>query len=147
MTSNLKIKYQNASDANKALTEIATLYFDRLDTLLLVADDLILKRSVRDGLIQNFEFTVEAIWKLLLEVLVDYFKSNCGASPRAVFREVAKVGLLTEDEVELCLNMVDDRNLSSHTYKEHIALALVQRIPSYTKILAKILKLAKEYVT
>jgi nucleotidyltransferase substrate binding protein (TIGR01987 family) len=146
MISNLQIKYQNAQDAYKALSEISVLYFERLETLPLLNADLVLKRSVRDGLIQNFEFTVEAIWKLLLELLIDYFKSNCAASPRVVFREAIKAGLLSEAEVEICLNMVDDRNLSSHTYKEHVALALVERIPSYNKILSKILKLTKTYL-
>jgi hypothetical protein len=39
--------------------------------------------------------------------------------------------------------MVDDRNLTSHTYKEALAEKIASRIPAYCKIMEKLLAKTK----
>ena len=75
-------------------------------------------RIIVDAMIQRFEFCVELSWKLLK----DYLSSeNVGDfnSPRSVMKESYKMGLITEGE--LWLDMLEDRNLTSHTYDEIVA--------------------------
>lgn len=71
-----------------------------------------------DAMIQRFEFCVELSWKLLK----DYLKyENVGDfnSPRSVIKEAYQMRLISEGE--LWLDMLEDRNLTSHTYDEIVA--------------------------
>ena len=88
----------------------------------------------RDAAIQRFEYTVEASWKAARNFLrtVEGIESN---SPKGVIRRLRENGLLSEEEAILALEMIDDRNLTSHTYNKEIAEALFARIPSYVCLL------------
>lgn len=69
---------------------------------------------IRDSVIQRFEFSIELAWKTA--------KKSMGvttAAPKDVVREMAQSGYI--DDVQLWLEAIDMRNLSSHTYKEHLA--------------------------
>ncbi|HRU94435.1 MAG TPA: nucleotidyltransferase substrate binding protein, partial [Anaerolineae bacterium] len=46
----------------------------------------------------------------------------------------------TLEEVERCLVMTDDRNLTSHTYIEEIAEALYWKLPDYVQVMHVLLK-------
>ena len=88
----------------------------------------------RDGLIQRFEFAFEIMWKCGK----DYLLAREGldvASPKKVIRSLREVGLFSDEETEQALKMVDDRNLTAHTYDETMAVALAQRIIEYEKLL------------
>jgi nucleotidyltransferase substrate binding protein (TIGR01987 family) len=88
----------------------------------------------RDGLIQRFEFCFEIMWKCGK----DYLREHEGldmASPKKVLRAFREIGLFSDGETELALKMVDDRNLTSHTYDEQFVIALVERIRDYEKFL------------
>ena len=73
---------------------------------------------VRDSVIQRFEFTVELSWKALLKRLKNEGIAET-LSPKNTFREGAKIGLIADPEA--WITFLDDRNLSSHTYKEDLA--------------------------
>lgn len=68
-----------------------------------------------DAMIQRFEFTVELAWKMLKEYLI-YEKLGEFSSPRSVIKESFKQNMI--DNGELWLDIIDDRNLTSHTYDE-----------------------------
>ena len=74
----------------------------------------------RDAAIQRFEYTVEAVWKCLQIYLKEEQGIGC-YSPKACFREAKNVGLLSEEDTALALQMIDDRNMTSDTYHEGIA--------------------------
>lgn len=44
-------------------------------------------------------------------------------------------GLLSETETEQALKMVDDRNLTTHTYDEAFAASLIGRFPEYDAVM------------
>ncbi len=46
--------------------------------------------------------------------------------------------ILNEKETELALKLVDDRNMTTHTYIEAIAVKIFKNIPEYCKIMRKI---------
>jgi nucleotidyltransferase substrate binding protein (TIGR01987 family) len=93
---------------------------------------------VRDATIQRYEFTFELLWKVVKLFLLEHEGVSCN-SPKSCFRALKTVLKLTESEVELCLQMTQDRNLSVHTYSEKFAQALYRKTKKYFKISQKIL--------
>ena len=91
----------------------------------------------RDAAIQRFEHTFEAFWKAL-QVYLREVEGLEGASPKGVIRLVREVGLL-EEEARLALGMVDDRNLTVHTYNESLAQAIFRRLPEHTRLMEQVL--------
>lgn len=93
---------------------------------------------VRDGSIQRFEYSFESTWKLLKLYLAQYEGIICN-SPKRCFREALNVGLLSEEETLTALTMTDDRNLTSHTYIENVAVSIYQKLPRYAALMEKLL--------
>jgi nucleotidyltransferase substrate binding protein (TIGR01987 family) len=93
---------------------------------------------VRDASIQRFEYSFESLWKLLKAYLDQQEGIVCN-SPKACFREALKAGLLSAADVETCLVMTDDRNLTSHTYIEAVAEAIYSKLPAYRDVMERLL--------
>jgi nucleotidyltransferase substrate binding protein (TIGR01987 family) len=72
---------------------------------------------VRDAAIQRFEFCFELAWKAI-QAVARLEGQDC-ASPRSAF-SVAWRNEWIHDEAAW-LNMLDDRNKTSHTYRESMA--------------------------
>lgn len=79
----------------------------------------------KQGVIQAFEFTHELAWNVLKDYLQDQGNQNIKGSKDAT-REAFKVELIADGEPWMA--MIQSRNVSSHTYNEHIAEALVEAI-------------------
>jgi nucleotidyltransferase substrate binding protein (TIGR01987 family) len=80
-----------------------------------------------DGTIQRFEFTFELFWKAVRRLLARQgIEAN---SPKAVLQQAYRLGWL--DDEQQWLEVLKDRNLSSHTYKEPLALEIYGRIPAH----------------
>ncbi|MEI7426213.1 MAG: HI0074 family nucleotidyltransferase substrate-binding subunit [Candidatus Moraniibacteriota bacterium] len=97
----------------------------------------------RDAAIQRYEFSFELFWKVVKIYLKEIESIEC-ASPKSCFREVRNILELSEDEIETCLSMTDDRNLSVHTYSEKMANELYIKFPKYLKVARKIMKEIKK---
>ena len=69
---------------------------------------------VRDATIQRFEFSVELAWKSAKRLM-----GTQTSAPKQVLREMAQNGLI--EDLDFWLNAIDQRNLSSHTYRERLA--------------------------
>jgi nucleotidyltransferase substrate binding protein (TIGR01987 family) len=89
---------------------------------------------VRDAAIQRFEYTFEAVWKVVKNYL-DVQEGIICNSPKSCFKEAFKVGLLSEEETVKILEMVDDRNLTSHTYREEVAEGIYRRTEIYWNLM------------
>lgn len=88
----------------------------------------------RDALIQRFEFSFEILWKCAKEYL--YVEEGIdAASPKKVIRCCRELGILDEEQTSQALQMADDRNLTTHTYDESFAKAVVERIRHYDPLL------------
>jgi nucleotidyltransferase substrate binding protein (TIGR01987 family) len=91
----------------------------------------------RDGTIQRFEFSVELLWKTLRRFL--HAKGIEVRTPRESLEEAFRVSWL--DEEAPFLNMLIDRNRSSHLYSDKLADEIFNRIcAEYTKSLEDVLK-------
>jgi nucleotidyltransferase substrate binding protein (TIGR01987 family) len=87
-------------------------------------------RGVIDASIQRFEFTIELFWKLLKVILQE--KGLEVQFPKDILKEAFQ-GRLIDDET-LWLSMLNDRNLTSHTYDEKLADLVYGRIKRYTPV-------------
>ncbi len=90
----------------------------------------------RDAAIQRFEHTFEAVWKAARAVLLSQ-EGVAAASPKAWVRASHSAGFLDEGQAEAALVMVDDRNLTSHTYQEDVAREIMERLPGHAKVLRR----------
>ena len=89
---------------------------------------------VRDAAIQRFEYTFEAVSKAAQRYLRDIEGLEL-SSPKSVARACFQVGILSEEEVRLSLAMVDDRNLTVHTYNEGLAQQIFSKLPDYAQLM------------
>ncbi len=89
---------------------------------------------VRDAAIQRFEYTFEAVWKAAQLYLREQEGLEQG-SPKGVIRACLQVGLLTEDQSRLAMVMVDDRNLTVHTYNEELAQRIFANLKDYAEFM------------
>jgi len=77
---------------------------------------------IRDAVIQRFEYCFELAWKYIAV----YLQEKSGIvleqySPNYIFRKACHAGLISESETIQSLQMVVDRNKTSHIYKEEVA--------------------------
>lgn len=84
-----------------------------------------LSSTLKDGVIQRFEFCYEICWKL-----IKYYLENEGIqeakSPKSTFREAFKIGIIQDGEK--WIDMLNDRNLTSHVYDEEVAFDIYGKI-------------------
>lgn len=88
----------------------------------------------RDAAIQRFEFTFEAIWKTAKNYLFDLEGIDIG-SPKGVIRSCREIGLLDNQQAMAALQMVNDRNLTVHTYNEELAIDIHSRLQGHANLL------------
>jgi nucleotidyltransferase substrate binding protein (TIGR01987 family) len=110
---------------------------DKLPRLLAALDSAVTRLAaalarpkdefVRDSAIQRFEFTFELLWKALKTYAVDAGLESY--SPRESLRCGFQLGLIANDP--LWFQMLEDRNLTSHTYNEATAEAIYSRLGKY----------------
>ncbi len=96
---------------------------------------------MRDAAIQRFEYTFELGWKTAKVFLRKKYGLNI-FSPKETFREMHRSRLITEAEAELLLQMVDDRNLTTHSYDEDFMKKLAKRLPDYYEVMMRVHKFA-----
>ena len=93
---------------------------------------------LRDALIQRFEYSTEAFWKYLKAYLQTEHNLSAN-SPREVIRTGLTAKLYIEEMSQELLQMLDDRNLTSHTYVEQLAESIAHRIPDYSKNMSQVM--------
>jgi len=80
---------------------------------------------LRDGLIQQFEFTFELAWKTLKTVFEDEGLTGLN-SPKTVLREAYAAKLIKDED--LWLDMLKDRNTTAHIYNEKLAIKICSNV-------------------
>jgi len=88
----------------------------------------------RDAAIQRFEYTFEATWKAAQLYLREVEGIEVG-SPKRAARAALQVALVDEARARQLLAMVDDRNLTVHTYNEQLAEEISSRLSDHAQLL------------
>jgi nucleotidyltransferase substrate binding protein (TIGR01987 family) len=97
----------------------------------------------RDGVIQRFEFCYELAWKSLSDVIAA--EGGEAASPRATFRTAGEMKLIAN--VELWMQLTNDRNIITHTYDLDTSKKLIDVIfKTYAPLLRGLSAMLSDYV-
>lgn len=91
---------------------------------------------VRDGVIQRFEFCTELAWKAAREYLLDQGHVEIN-SPKSTLRQAYADGVISDQAG--WLQLLDDRNLTSHIYNEATAGEIFRRIQTSHRALLQAL--------
>lgn len=130
---NLMVPWKNSfRDLGQALQKLNLMIHEPIDR----------NSYVIDATIQRFEFSVELFWKTLKKICEsEGLEVN---SPRSTLQKAYSLGLIQDDK--LWLDMMEDRNLTSHTYREGLAREIYSRIKLYSTIMDETYaKLLKQY--
>lgn len=102
-----------------------SLALSSLESFVVQAVDRDLDRS---GVIKGFEFTYETSWKYLQK-----FAESEGlkvSTPREAFKFAFQAGLIIFEDESIWLKMLEDRNLTVHTYDVDLSKEIFNRIKS-----------------
>ena len=116
----IQLKREQTERALASLLELVPQYLESKENIIL-----------RDAVIQRFEYSTEAFWKFLKAYLLTEHNLSAN-SPRDVIRTGLKAKLFSEEISKELLQMLDDRNLTSHTYVEELAETIAGRIPAHS---------------
>lgn len=133
--------YSRLDYMTKKFVQLSQLYHGK-SIPLMEENELI---AHRDAVIKRFEFCYDLTWKFFKSVLRERYSIDV-PSPRKVFQESYQQGLLTRDEAEQLLEMVDARNETTHVYDEAVADAISQKIVGYYAFLAGLLEKIKPLI-
>jgi len=119
------------------MTNISPVFSDFQKVIQRLEEVLKLEKTEihRDSAIKRFELCFDLAWKSIKE----YAKKQgveCN-SPRACFKTAFQLQLIDYDE--RWLTMIDDRNLTTHLYKEEYADQVYPKLPEYLEMFQKLL--------
>jgi len=110
-----------------------------LERAVTAAQERDLNEMEEQGLVKGFEFTFELSWNLLKDYLESKgFKDFHGS--KDTFKLSFQEGLISDGE--LWMEMIDNRNRSSHTYEESIARQIISVV--LTKYFTKFKELSEK---
>ncbi|MEG0134150.1 MAG: HI0074 family nucleotidyltransferase substrate-binding subunit, partial [Clostridium sp.] len=94
---------------------------------------------IRDSLIQRFEFTYELTHKTLSEFMKYLGVTLENSFPRTIFKKAYINNLVSNDLV--WINLLEDRNATSHIYNENLADEVANRIvKDYVKAIGELVE-------
>ena len=89
----------------------------------------------RDASIQRFEFCYELMWKSLKHKLKD--SGLICSAPKSCFKEAFSQGWIKHEAI--WLDMLSDRNLTTHTYDEELAIKVFKQLPGYYQAMLELI--------
>lgn len=103
-------------------------------SLIIIADpkNKDLYDSLRDSVIQRFEYSIDTLWKFLKFYIQE--KENVDletSSPRIILRRAEEIGLISTELHKVLISCLANRNLTSHIYNEETANVILKSIPHY----------------
>ncbi|MBI2436946.1 MAG: nucleotidyltransferase substrate binding protein [Candidatus Magasanikbacteria bacterium] len=116
----------------KELFESFSLSIQRLEEILSQPKTII----TRDAAIKRFELTFELVWKVLQKYLGE--EGIICNSPKSCFKSAFQTELIIDTPE--WLEMIEDRNLTVHTYDEETADDVYHRLATYLYMFKQIQK-------
>jgi nucleotidyltransferase substrate binding protein (TIGR01987 family) len=135
------------SDINlNALTLAVTALEERLSDYEYARDTKSrLLLSVRDGVIQRFEVTIDIARQLLIRILKEIYGEDDTTTHRHWIRDSAKFGIITDAEIWIAF--LNARNETSHTYDANKANAVFEQIPVFLSHIRDVLESLPKHVS
>ena len=118
--------------------ELSTRLADLASALSRLSDALAQPKTewTRDAAIQRFEFTFELAWKSVASAA--RLQGLEVASPQRAWQTAFQLGWIDDDR--LWLDMLEDRNRASHSYREATAEKIHSRLAPYADAIDALLK-------
>jgi nucleotidyltransferase substrate binding protein (TIGR01987 family) len=91
---------------------------------------------VRDAAIKRYEICYELAWKSIQESLRTEGMEVC-KSPKGCFKEAFKQGWIVDEQA--FSEMVQNRNLTTHTYNENLADEIYDSLETYVHLFDSLL--------
>jgi nucleotidyltransferase substrate binding protein (TIGR01987 family) len=132
-----KVFLERLNDFSKSLTSLAEALKLDLSKFNEIELDL-----VKNGQIQKFEYSIELCWKIIKTFLSEQHGIET-VSPKSAIKEFFGVNLINEEEYELLIQMIDDRNRLSHIYNELFFNEIYSRLVNYLNLMEKVIKKIK----
>jgi len=119
------------------MTHQTKLIFNQLEQALQRLEEMVNlpvheHRAEIDSTIHRFKFTFELFWKALKKKLFDDYGIEVHG-PKPVLQQAYMHKLINDEQI--WLNMLSDRNLTSHTYKQALADQIYENIKEYVPFL------------
>ncbi len=96
----------------------------------------------KDGVIQRFEFTFELLWKAL-KIYLEH-QGIIVKTPRDSFVEAFRIDLFGDEKI--FLDMMEDRNSTSHIYDKETSKKIFNRIKkNYSSEITKLIEQLKAH--
>lgn len=128
----IQYKFTNLKKAYQRLVEVANLYDGK-------------NEIIRDSLIQRFEFTYELTHKTLQEFFEYSGITMENSFPRMIYKKAYANHLIDNDKI--WINLLEDRNATSHLYSEQIANEIAHRIVTdYVEVIGKLIEKLDELI-
>lgn len=95
--------------------------------------------SMRDSVIQRFEYTTDTFWKFIKLFMKSKLSLRINVNiPKEILRESINVSLISQEEYIILLAAIADRNLTSHSYDNKTADEIVLHVPAYYNCMKEI---------
>lgn len=118
---------------------------DSLEKALSNLEEALLVESpsaiVRDGTIKRFELVIELFWKAFKRLLAQ--ESIYTNTPKESFKQAYYVGWIKNEEA--WLQLIEDRNLSTHTYNEENANHIIDNLKKNVPALRETFEILKKH--
>ena len=107
--------------------------------------DEIVADAVRNGQIQKFEYNLELLWKLIKKFVYELDGVDA-ISPKKAIKEFFKNGYIDAGLYGKLIEMIDARNLLSHSYNEKDFEKVAHRMQEYCNAMLLAGKAMKSYM-
>lgn len=130
---------------NKKLAQLnkAIDSFDKLLNHNLSDYDDIVIDGLKNGQLQKFEYSTELLWKIIKRYLF-YHDGIDSHSPKSVAKEFYLASHINEEEYQLLIEMIDDRNRLSHIYDQKSFDEIISKLPSYLSLMKRVAFILKQ---
>lgn len=129
----LKLKLEKLKKAFQTLEESYTKYQE-------INSHHFFYKEIRDSVIKRFEYTIDYFWKVLKLYLEKKHALITEVSPKKIFRQAEESGTITKKEYKTLINMITDRNNTSHMHKEEVSESIVDDMQNYITTLEDIIQ-------
>lgn len=100
---------------------------------VVICEDVDTHNFIQDAAIRRFKCAIELYWMVFKKVL-SYEKMDA-TIPREMLSQMSKIKLINDES--MWLSMLDDRNSTSHVYKQEEAFRVFNNIKLYLPVLQK----------
>jgi nucleotidyltransferase substrate binding protein (TIGR01987 family) len=129
-------------DNKLKVLEKALVGFSKLINLPLSGLNEVHLDGIKNGQIQKFEYTIELLWKTARAFLSEIHGVPV-RGPRDTFREMLSMNLISAEDCNMLLLMLDARNETSHEYEENILAQILPRMNHFLPVMNRVYDVLK----